>query len=308
LGYIVCEKCGGYYELQEGEALDDFQSCECGGKLKYVKNLEQLTSKSDKLKKMSNCSFCGTENLKDDKFCGNCGKPLNKTINSKMPPKPKKKITDRLSKYQNKRNYRIFAVGIIGIAFIAFLILWLPGTVFANHYNDGTISFDYPSYSNVTKGQNTSFLLDSGNYEGTIAKVYGGTDLKKDYYDIFITMSPINRTENVPSNQTDNQTNGLNTTNITYTSENINLLQNGLDELKSEGIEPKKSTKNNYTYYEFDGGTTNNKWLNITDQMTIIQKEGKPYFFMILLQSYNGKNDINGYNAYKQIINSFKLE
>ncbi|MCE7698420.1 MAG: zinc ribbon domain-containing protein, partial [Methanobacterium paludis] len=39
-GYVVCEKCGGYYELEEGESPDDFESCSCGGKLKYVKNLE----------------------------------------------------------------------------------------------------------------------------------------------------------------------------------------------------------------------------------------------------------------------------
>ena len=39
-GYVVCEECGGYYELEEGESPDDFESCSCGGKLKYVKNLE----------------------------------------------------------------------------------------------------------------------------------------------------------------------------------------------------------------------------------------------------------------------------
>jgi DNA-directed RNA polymerase subunit RPC12/RpoP len=39
-GYLVCEKCGGYYELEEGESPEDFESCGCGGHLKYVKNLE----------------------------------------------------------------------------------------------------------------------------------------------------------------------------------------------------------------------------------------------------------------------------
>ena len=57
MGYLVCEKCGGYYELQEGEALDDFQSCECGGKLKYVKNLDQLKPESNKHEKISVCSY-----------------------------------------------------------------------------------------------------------------------------------------------------------------------------------------------------------------------------------------------------------
>lgn len=34
-GYLICDKCGGYYELQEGESLEDYEECECGGKLKY---------------------------------------------------------------------------------------------------------------------------------------------------------------------------------------------------------------------------------------------------------------------------------
>ena len=36
MGYIVCDKCQGYYELQPGEYPEDFDdTCECGGKLRY---------------------------------------------------------------------------------------------------------------------------------------------------------------------------------------------------------------------------------------------------------------------------------
>ena len=39
MGYLVCEKCGGYYKLQPGESPEDFDNeCECGGKLKYYTN------------------------------------------------------------------------------------------------------------------------------------------------------------------------------------------------------------------------------------------------------------------------------
>ena len=38
--YIVCDKCGGYYELQEGENPEDFESCECGGQLEFTENIE----------------------------------------------------------------------------------------------------------------------------------------------------------------------------------------------------------------------------------------------------------------------------
>lgn len=34
-GYLICDKCGGYYELKPGESPSDFVECECGGELKY---------------------------------------------------------------------------------------------------------------------------------------------------------------------------------------------------------------------------------------------------------------------------------
>jgi len=39
-GYMVCEKCGGYYKLQPGESPDDFSdTCECGGELEFKRLL-----------------------------------------------------------------------------------------------------------------------------------------------------------------------------------------------------------------------------------------------------------------------------
>lgn len=35
-GYLVCDSCGGYYELQSNESADDFDcECECGGNLEH---------------------------------------------------------------------------------------------------------------------------------------------------------------------------------------------------------------------------------------------------------------------------------
>lgn len=34
-GFLICSKCKGYYKLREGESPEDFESCQCGGKLKY---------------------------------------------------------------------------------------------------------------------------------------------------------------------------------------------------------------------------------------------------------------------------------
>lgn len=41
MGYLICTKCKSYYKLQPGESGKDFDSnCGCGGKLKYVENLD----------------------------------------------------------------------------------------------------------------------------------------------------------------------------------------------------------------------------------------------------------------------------
>ncbi|HOI39522.1 MAG TPA: zinc ribbon domain-containing protein [Methanobacterium sp.] len=45
MGFLICDNCGGYYELQEGERPEDFQSCECGGNLKYVEKSDSSINK-----------------------------------------------------------------------------------------------------------------------------------------------------------------------------------------------------------------------------------------------------------------------
>lgn len=39
--YLVCIRCNGYYELEEGESLDDFDSCQCGGELIEVDDINR---------------------------------------------------------------------------------------------------------------------------------------------------------------------------------------------------------------------------------------------------------------------------
>ena len=40
MGYLICNKCKNYYELQPGESQEDFDlSCDCGGKLEFVNNI-----------------------------------------------------------------------------------------------------------------------------------------------------------------------------------------------------------------------------------------------------------------------------
>lgn len=48
-GYLVCNKCNGYYKLQPGESPDDFEECQCGGKLKYYENIDWLLEEEKKI-------------------------------------------------------------------------------------------------------------------------------------------------------------------------------------------------------------------------------------------------------------------
>jgi hypothetical protein len=57
-GYIICDKCGNYHELEEGESPNNFDlNCVCGGNLKYIPNLgnkykELMERKFNKSKKV----------------------------------------------------------------------------------------------------------------------------------------------------------------------------------------------------------------------------------------------------------------
>lgn len=59
--YMNCKKCNRYYILKKDESLNEFESCECGGDLEYVKNFnfehnskENIKNKKDlKMKKKS---------------------------------------------------------------------------------------------------------------------------------------------------------------------------------------------------------------------------------------------------------------
>lgn len=52
MDYLICDKCGVCYELQEGESIDDFDpACECGGNLKYKESIgSDNKSQLDKIK------------------------------------------------------------------------------------------------------------------------------------------------------------------------------------------------------------------------------------------------------------------
>lgn len=42
MGYLFCKKCSGYYELGDYESPDDFEYCQCGGKLYYTDSFQDI--------------------------------------------------------------------------------------------------------------------------------------------------------------------------------------------------------------------------------------------------------------------------
>ncbi len=73
MGYLVCEECGGYYELQEGESIEDFGTCQCGGNLKYARSVAEIYRPEEAT---AICLKCGTENKITNVSCSKCSSKL----------------------------------------------------------------------------------------------------------------------------------------------------------------------------------------------------------------------------------------
>ena len=88
MSYLVCEKCGKYYELHEGKESFYFDKCECGGRLHYTESLNQNTSPRIQIQVIAadkrKCPHCGFENPKGALFCLECGKELGILNNSQQ--------------------------------------------------------------------------------------------------------------------------------------------------------------------------------------------------------------------------------
>lgn len=72
MNYLVCENCGGYYPLMEGESPNDFDSCECGGILYLLEYEEENQIQPTEIV----CESCGNINNIHTLFCNSCGQIL----------------------------------------------------------------------------------------------------------------------------------------------------------------------------------------------------------------------------------------
>ncbi|MGB7969138.1 MAG: hypothetical protein WCF28_06130 [Methanobacterium sp.] len=95
MSYLVCDQCGGYYELQPGESPDDFKdTCECGGNLKYVHKLD-----TQKI-----CPNCGKVTDQNSEVCPVCGFNIGKSL-----------VT---TKENNSRSFSFISI-------VKFMMIWM---------------------------------------------------------------------------------------------------------------------------------------------------------------------------------------
>ena len=65
-GYLVCNDCGGYYELKPEESPQDFVACECGWKLKHTKKLDTIPEDTEESDNKSNIADTNSEEDTDN--------------------------------------------------------------------------------------------------------------------------------------------------------------------------------------------------------------------------------------------------
>jgi hypothetical protein len=128
MGYLICEKCKGFYALKEGESAKDFESCECGGKLTYAESLDDINKNYESLKKSEICPSCEKENLPESKYCEDCGHPLYNDYNKPISSDLEETNKSMLKNFSN-RNIRIIGL-VVGV-----LIVLIPNLLINNSGN-----------------------------------------------------------------------------------------------------------------------------------------------------------------------------
>ncbi|MGZ7046727.1 MAG: hypothetical protein ACXVHP_00400 [Methanobacterium sp.] len=112
MDYLMCEKCGGHYKLKEGESPDDFVSCECGGKLKYMQDFNMhFDDELDPINEFTICPNCGKEILSSEKLCKSCSKEVKDTK------------SDKSKKAKNYSETKKLIIMITGIIFGSLIVL-----------------------------------------------------------------------------------------------------------------------------------------------------------------------------------------
>ena len=130
MSHLVCEKCGGYYELKDGESPEDFEKCQCGGELRYIQNFDShFDEEMDPLNEINICPSCGTENLANEKFCKSCDSLIKTENNKKNQSNPVKTIEESKSQKNIIIRFLVIIAGIL-IVLVPSLLIFDQNYVF----------------------------------------------------------------------------------------------------------------------------------------------------------------------------------
>jgi len=180
-GFLSCDKCSGYYELQPGESIDDFaEECECGGKLTYSESVEGIEDIKEAVKPTQ-------EQEKPQKQPLTTGKPHTS---------PRGASKGNPMDWFNKQSGRSKTVmGLCGCCIGIILIIGISGmlssdiTTSSATYSGTAMSFQYPSSWTVSPGSGTTMVaIDKGDMEvgvelmSTSVQAEENAMISEDYY------------------------------------------------------------------------------------------------------------------------------
>jgi hypothetical protein len=142
MGYLICDKCKGYYELQKGESVDSFSlTCDCGGKLKYLETLESFDKNIEKMSASTACPYCSAENPESAKLCKSCKRLLTE-IEWKKSSKSNNKEKSAEGNFEtwNEQSNSVKALSIISVCCIGLILILGVNAMFShNNYTQNKL-------------------------------------------------------------------------------------------------------------------------------------------------------------------------
>ena len=150
MGYLVCDECKEFYELEDGESPDQFSDkCECGGELKYLGTLESSDRNIGEMSATTLCPHCGTYNREDVKLCKLCKRLLTEIEWSKSSKSNNKlKSTSGNFETWNQQSNGVKALTIITVCCIGLTLIFVVNAIFSPDQNT-QLSIQDTSWSNT---------------------------------------------------------------------------------------------------------------------------------------------------------------
>lgn len=157
MGFLICDKCKGYYELQPGESPEDFDlTCECGGSIRYADNVDFVGSDWNEVPITTICPKCGTTNPEGSSFCSTCAADL--TSDDKTTPPSKNGVLDFWDKQSTGGKA---VIGILGVCFIGFIFIILVAGMGSHNTNSLSQS---PAASTQSQAQTADATMSESEY------------------------------------------------------------------------------------------------------------------------------------------------